>query len=334
MRRAVVAFPGRGAYTAASLGSLPPGHKWVRRADELRRPYGLPSLAELDGAERFDPVLHLRPANASPLILLAGLLDAERLATDHEVVAVVGNSMGWYTALAAAGALPFDDAFRLVQEMALLQEQPIPEDGPGGQVIYPVADDAWRPDPSLEAAVERALAADGGAVHRSIELGGYAVLAGSESGVDHLLATLPPVRHGDRAFPFRLAFHGPYHSPLVGHVATAARTTLAGLAWEAPRVPLVDGRGMRFTPWSTDPQELADYTLGDLIVTPFRFATSLRVALREYAPDVVVLPGPGSSMGGICGQVIVAEGYRGLRSRDEFEATQAGPEPILLTMRR
>ena len=34
--RAAVAFPGRGSYGPASLGSLPPGHPWVRRADELR----------------------------------------------------------------------------------------------------------------------------------------------------------------------------------------------------------------------------------------------------------------------------------------------------------
>ena len=53
----------------------------------------------------------------SPLICLVSMLDAERIADEHEVVVVVGNSMGWYTALAASGALDFDDGFRLVQEM-------------------------------------------------------------------------------------------------------------------------------------------------------------------------------------------------------------------------
>jgi len=33
-------------------------------------------------------------------------------------------------------------------------------------------------------------------------------------------------------------------------------------------------------------------------------------------------------------QIIVTEGYRGLRSRAEFEAAQAGPSPLLLSMRR
>jgi hypothetical protein len=32
--------------------------------------------------------------------------------------------------------------------------------------------------------------------------------------------------------------------------------------------------------------------------------------------------------------VIVSDGYRGIRSRADFEAAQAGPSPILLSMRR
>jgi hypothetical protein len=49
---------------------------------------------------------------------------------------------------------------------------------------------------------------------------------------------------------------------------------------------------------------------------------------------VVLLPGPGASLGAACAQVIVAEGYRGIRSRTEFEEAQSGVAPILLSMRR
>ena len=66
----------------------------------------------------------------------------------------------------------------------------------------------------------------------------------------------------------------------------------------------------------------------------YDFARSLRVALREYAPDVILLPGPGASLGEVCAQLIVAEGYRGIRTRAELEDAQAGPTPILLSMRR
>jgi hypothetical protein len=101
-----------------------------------------------------------------------------------------------------------------------------------------------------------------------------------------------------------------------------------------PSLTLIDGRGARWSPWSTDPDALRDYTLGEQVTTPYRFATSIRVALREHAPDVLVLPGPGNSLGGVCGQLIVGEGYRGIDSREAFEAAQRSDSPVVLSMRR
>ena len=43
-------------------------------------------------------------------------------------------------------------------------------------------------------------------------------------------------------------------------------------------------------------------------VSTYDFATSLRVALREYAPDVVLLPGPGASIGAACARELAAPG--------------------------
>lgn len=336
-QRGLLVLPGRGSYTASSLRSLDASHPWVRRADELRRAAGLPPLTELDAAPRFDPATHLQPIHASPLIWLASLLDAERAAADHRIAAVIGNSLGWYTALTAAGVLAFDDGFALVQELARLQQDPLADGGRGGQLIYPLTDADWLPDATRTADVAAALAQPNGngAGHafESVELGGYVVLAGDDAGMERLLRGLPPVSIGQRRYPLRLALHGPYHTPLLAPVAAAARERLAGLRWDRPQVTLVDGRGMRWTPWSTDPARLRDYTLGEQVTTPYRFATSLRVALREEAPDLLVLTGPGNSLGGICGQVVVAEGYRGIRSRTDFEASQTA-EPIVLSMRR
>ena len=57
----------------------------------------------------------------------------------------------------------------------------------------------------------------------------------------------------------------------------------------------------------------------------------VRAALREFAPDALVLPGPGNTLGSICGQIVLAEGYRGLRSRADFSGEGAG---LLISMRR
>ena len=333
MKRAALVFPGRGSYTATSLGSLPPEDPLVQRIEALREGYGLPSLLELDGAERFEPKVHLLPANASPLIFLASLLDLRATPHDVEPVVAIGNSMGWYTALTAVGALSLEDGYRLVQEMSLLQQEPLPSGGPGGQVIYPLTGADWRLDPDLVATVDAALAEGDGEVHSSIDLGGYAVLAGSETGVARLMELLPPARVGDRLYPLRLALQGPYHTPLVTHVAEAAQERLADLPWESPEVALIDGRGARWSPWSTDAAALRDYTLGEQITTSFRFAASLRVALREWAPDLLMLPGPGNSLGGVCGRAVVAEGYRGIHSRADFETAQ-GRDAIILSLHR
>ena len=334
MTRAAVAFPARGSYGPASLGSLPAGHPWVRRADQLRQEYDLPQLSDLDDAARFDPAVHLRSANASPLTFLCGLLDAERIAGDHEVVVVVASSTGWYTALAASGALEFDDAFRLVQTMALLAEQPIADDDAGGQLIYALTDASWQPDPARASALEAALTHQRDGVQRSLELGAFSILGGTATGLDDVVAELPEVEIGSRRYPFRAAMQEAWHIPLRASAAAEAAERLAGLTWTAPNVTLVDGRGARFTPWSTDPAELARHTISEQPTTTYDFASSLRVALREYAPDVILLPGPGASLGEVCAQLIVAEGYRGLRTRGELEAAQSGSTPILLSLRR
>jgi acyl transferase domain-containing protein len=341
--RAALVLPGRGAYTSATLGTLPGGHEFVEQAEAIRAEMGLDSLLALDAADTFEPAVHLRPANAAPLIFLGALLDAERAMADHRVVAVLGNSLGWSTALAVAGALDVEDAFRLVQGVALLQEETAAAGVTGGQLIYPRVDLDWQPVEAYETAVEAALTDGNGAdapdrgdtdAYRSVDLGAYVVLAATDAGIARLLEVLPPVTIGERQFPLRLAFHGPYHTPLLAPVAKAATERFADLGWRAPELTLIDGRGVRFTPWGTDPARLAAYTLSEQIVTPYGFATGVRVALREYAPDVFVLTGPGNTLGGVVGQLIVAEGYHNLRSREDFEAIQLGPAPLVLSMNR
>ena len=312
--RAVLVLPGRGSYAASSLGTLPADHPMIDRAESIRAELGLDSLLALDAADAFEPSVHLRPINASPLTFLASLLDAERAAADHRIVAVIGNSLGWYTALTVADALDFDDGFRLVQGIALLQEDAVDAGVSGGQLIYPRVDADWQPVAdyanALDAALDAALDGDAGEdrAFTSVDLGAYVVLASSEAGIARLLKVLPPVRVGERQYPLRLAYHGPYHTPLLASVADEASALFAGLDWRAPRVTLIDGRGARFTPWATDPAELARYTLGEQIVSPYDFTAGARVALREYAPDVLVLTGPGNTLGGVAGQLIVSDG--------------------------
>ena len=331
MSRAAIFCSGRGSYTERSLRSLPASHAWVARADELRSDYGLVPLTELDRALRFSPSIHLTPANVSPLIYLVSLLDAESARAEHDLVCVGGNSLGWYSALAVGGALSFDDGFRLVQEMSLLQQE---HAAAGGQILYPLVGEDWTLQPVLVESVRSALASANGEAMHSIGLGGSVALAGSEAGIAHLLRTLAPLKRGSVSYPLRLMQHGPYHTPLVAEVQRRARESLSRLSFQAPRTTLIDGRGARFTPWSCDVAALVDYTLGAQIVEPFSFQASVRGALHEYAPDRLVLPGPGNSLGGVCGQIIALDGWRGIHDKADFERVQASTDPIVVSMRR
>jgi len=330
MKRVALLCPGRGSYTEKSLRSLPAGDPLVRAAEALRGEYELEPLLALDGSPRFEPARHLRPANAAALIYLGTMLDARGVLERARVVGVGGNSLGWYTALAVSGALSFEDGFRLVQEMALLQEA----GEPGGQVIYPLVGEDWRRSRAAEIAVERLLASAPGETFPSIQLGGYAVLAGTPAGVSRLLKELPPVKLGTTSYPFRLAQHGPYHTPLASSVAARAREQLTRLDFRAPSITLVDGRGQRFTPHSTDVDALRAYTLGAQIDTPYDFTASVRVATLEHAPERLVLPGPGNTLGGVCAQVLIQLGWRGLSSRADFERVQASDAPVIESLHR
>jgi malonyl CoA-acyl carrier protein transacylase len=333
VKRIAILCPGRGSYSERTLRSLPDDHPWVARADALRRERGLPLLTELDRAAKFDSRTHLAPENVSPLIYLVSMIDSAARMKEDECVAVAGNSLGWYIALAVAGALDFDDGFRLVQEMSILQKEQQEAHG-GGQILFPLVDDAWRRNPERVRDVEAVLQGAHGAAFRSIDLGGYAVLAGSEEGVAHLLATLPKVKLSSTLYPFRLMQHGAYHTSLVSSVADRARESLGGLRFTRPRTTLIDGRGVRFTPWSSDVSALREYTFGAQITTPYDFALSVRVALREHAPDHLVCPGPGNSLGGPVGQIVVGEGWRGVHSKEDFQRVQESDAPILVSMRR
>ena len=75
-------------------------------ADAYRVSQGQPTISELDGAEAWKAGVHARGDNASALIFACSYTDF--LVIDREtfeIVAVTGNSMGWYTALACGGAL-------------------------------------------------------------------------------------------------------------------------------------------------------------------------------------------------------------------------------------
>ena len=322
--RVVLVCPGRGSYSRELLGSLRPTPS-VEAADRFRAHLGRPTPSEMDAAAAYSSRLHVAGENASILTAACTLADRDAL-SDVDVVAVIGNSMGWYTALAVAGALPLEDGLRLVETMGQYQVDNVV----GGQLLYPLVDDAWHPLPSPEL---EALLAEVPELHVSIRLGGQIVLGGTAAALETARARSPVRKVGDREAPMLLPLHSAFHTPLLAATSSRARADLSDLRWQAPHIPMVCGRGAHFRPFSASPTELRDYTLGHQVVAPYDFTESVRVVMREYAPDQLVLLGPGGNLGGPVAQTLLAEGWSGLHTRADFTARQA-ERPIVVAMNR
>jgi acyl transferase domain-containing protein len=332
---AVVICPGRGSYGKEELGYLkratPEARAPIDRIDDERRRLGRPTVTELDGAEKYSPRIHTAGENASALIYACSRADF--LAIDRErfeIVAVTGNSMGWYAALAVAGALDDDSGFKLVETMGAMMAGGVI----GGQIIYPVVDGEWRPseenEERLRAAMEAVVRRGEGELHLSIDFGGYRVIGGDERGLRALAEALPRVE--DR-YPMRLVNHAAFHTPMMREVSERAFAAMPEELFGPPRIPLIDGCGAIRQPYSTDPAALRDYTLGRQVVAPYSFSTAVEVALREFAPSRLILLGPGAASGGAIGQILVKHRWMGIDSKSAFVERQR-EDPYLLEMGR
>ncbi len=334
-KRIVVICPGRGSYTREELNYLAKYRsayaEEIANLDRWRTETGQPTISELDQAPNFQVNFHTPGENASALIYACAMADFA--AIDHEkfeVVAVTGNSMGWYLALRCAGALDEKNAFDVVNTMGSMMRTGIV----GGQVIYPVVDENWCHDPvrakSLLDALNSINQSGEGKVFESIRLGGYAVIGGDEAGIKKILKLLPQV---EEKYPFRLVNHAAFHTPLLKETSLRGKELLPSEKFASPSIPLIDGRGQIWQPYSTDVEQLWDYTLGHQVTEVYDFTAAVSVALKEFAPDALVLLGPGSSLGGSIAQILIHNRWKDIGSKAEFSARQQH-EPFLLAMGR
>ena len=319
---AVVIAPGRGTYNKAELGYLSrhyPNDHFIAKFDAARALGNQPSLSELDGAKMFKGAIHTRGDNASPLIFGCawsdfGAIDRNR----YDIIAVTGNSMGWYIALACAGAVSPENGFRITNTMGtLMQEHMI-----GGQIVYPLVDENWQEIPGKRRSIMETIAA----IHArknhhlslSIDLGGMLVLAGNDLGLAGFEATVPAVQG---RYPMRLQNHAGFHSTLQNPVSRLGLALLPLDLFQQPDVPMIDGQGRIWYPKATDPEALYEYTLGTQVTQPYDFARAISTAAYEFMPDVFIVLGPGTTLGGASAQSLIKCGWRGWTSKSDLPAT-------------
>ncbi|MGZ5205801.1 MAG: ACP S-malonyltransferase [Caldimonas sp.] len=172
--------------------------------------------------------------NTQPVMLTAGVacyrawLAETRAAPD----VVAGHSLGEYTALVVAGAITLAEALPLVRFRAQAMQDAVPVGAGAMAAIL-----------GLDAeAVRAGCAAAAEATGETVAAANYndprqTVIAGSKAAVDKACELLKAAG-AKRAL--LLAVSAPFHSALMKPAADRLRERLAGLAIDAPSIPVID----------------------------------------------------------------------------------------------
>ena len=331
-KRALVICPGRGTYNATELGYLKTHHAArqdiIAAVDAVRTAKGQTTVSQLDAADKYAPSVHMTGDNASALIYACAMSDFAAIDREqYDIVAVTGNSMGWYLALACAGIVDLAGGARLVNNMGGVMHQ----HGAGGQIVWSICDENWnvQKDKLLfinNLMIESSIISEV-SIHVSIRLGGMIVFAADEAGLKWLMERLPK----DDRFPLRLIHHAAFHSPLLNHVVPIARAGNPLSDFGAGEIPAIDGQGRIWSPRAFSREAIYDYTLGAQLTESYDFTRAVQVAAAEFAPDTVIVLGPGTTLGAPTVQALIASGWRGLSGKADFQARQQ-EELMLISM--
>jgi [acyl-carrier-protein] S-malonyltransferase len=128
-----------------------------------------------------------------------------------------------------------------------------------------------------------------------------------------------------------LMHHSAFHSPLLDHVIPMARADNPGHDFGRGAISAIDGQGKIWSPKAFDPANIYDYTLGAQLNRTYDFTRAVQVAAAEYAPDKIIVLGPGTTLGAPVVQSLIASRWRGLSGKADFQARQS-ENPVLLSM--
>ena len=147
------------------------------------------------------------------------------------------------------------------------------------------------------------------------------VLAGDKAGLAAFETEAAPL---EGRYPMRLANHAGFHSALQEPVAARGRAALASEMFRQPELPMIDGRGAIWWPGACDREALHGYTLGHQVTETYDFARAIKVAAREFAPDLFIVPGPGTTLGGAVGAIAHRGGLARHGEQGRFQDPSGG----------
>ncbi len=317
-KKALVICPGRGTYGKEELGYFERYHsdkkELITAIDAYRLAQEQTPISELDLATTFIPQDHTRGDNASSLIYACAYADFLSIDRDKfDIVAVTGNSMGWYIALACGGCVSVDKGTHIINTMGTFMQDALI----GGQLIYIYVDDNWQEiDGAYQELMDMVSNIDD--LYLSIKLGGMVVFGGSNEALKKAESMLD----ARGSFPFRLINHAAFHTPLQQPISKKAQQYFKSDMFGSLSFPLIDGRGHLWSKYSTNADEIFNYTFGSQVVRPYDFSKAVQVSVKEYAPDNIIILGPGNTLGGAVAQSLIDIKWHGLKSKQDFINSQ------------
>lgn len=332
-KSALVICPGRGTYGKDELGYLQRFHSdksdFIAAMDAQRRDNQQLAISELDSRDKYRLSEHATGENASALIFTCALADYQSINRElYDIVAVTGNSMGWYLALAAGAACDLNTGMHIVNSMGTRMHK----EATGGQLLYPLCDDNWQPDVQLKSVLTDTIARlqqlPECEISLSIDLGLMAVLAANQAGIKALLSALPKVQ--DR-YPMVIPHHGAFHSPLMREISYKALQQFSSDMFRAPQIPMIDGRGRIWHQDNFEAQALHHYTFGTQVCESYNFSKAVEVGCKEFAPDCIIILGPGTTLGPPTAQQLIKMQWLNFGSKADFKQRQK-EKPFVLSM--
>ena len=173
-----------------------------------------------------------RTVNTQPVMLTAGYAAYRAWIGlgGAEPALVAGHSLGEHNGLAAAGVLSFRDALPLVRFRAQAMQEAVPQGQGAMAAILGLDEDAVR--------AACAEAAQGEVVQAvNFNSPGQVVIAGHAAAVRRA-CDLAKAKGAKRALP--LPVSAPFHSALMQPAAERLQQYLQGIAFKAPRVPVIN----------------------------------------------------------------------------------------------
>ncbi len=231
---------------------------------------------ELTKTSRCQPALYLHG-------LMALALVKERL-PNLKPVAAAGLSLGEFTAHAAAGSFSFEDGLRLVARRGEFMEEAC--DATEGSMAALIGGD--------ESQV-RALAEAAGVDVANLNAPGQIVLSGTVAGIDSAVAQAKDfgIR---RAIKLNVA--GAYHSRLMKSAQDKLAADLAGVAIQAPTIPVVCNFGASVV---SDPAEIRSM-LERQVTGSVRWTESIQKLIAMGHRNFLEL-GPGKVIAGLVAKI-------------------------------